>query len=166
MTLTQTQQQTISTWIARTPSIVAGIAALAILVTTLLNWPTRPYVPTEETTSGIVIAVRSAKATGNTDIVIYGYRLPDGTQVFSRAAISEQGAHPAYAWFGVSAGQDIQVAYNASDPEHSIPYRAFPIWTTISWATVYAALAYVVAVLVMKLVARLAIRRETPLPTP
>jgi hypothetical protein len=166
MTLTQTQHQTVSTWIARTPSIVAGIAAVAIIATTLLSWPTRPNVPTEETTSGIIVAVRAAEVTGNTDIVIYGFRLPDGTQVFSRVAIYEQGAHPGYAWFGASAGQDIQVAYNTSDPEDSIPYRGFPIWTTISWAVIYATFAYIVAMLVTKRVARLAIRRETPLPTP
>lgn len=166
MTLTQQQQQTLSTWIPRAPAIFAGVVALVVFATTFLGWPTRPNVTNEETTTGIIVAVRPAEATGNTDIVIYGYRLPDGTQVFSRVPIYEQGAHPGYAWFSVSAGQDIRVAYNTADPEDSIPYRAFPIWTTVSWAGVYATLAYIVALLITKRVARLTLRRDAPLPAP
>ena len=96
MTLTKTQhlKPSTTTWIARLPAIVAGIVLVVVLATTLLGWPARPNAPNEETTTGIVVAVRPAEATGDADIVIYGYRLPDNTQVFGRVPIEPQSAHP------------------------------------------------------------------------
>ncbi len=136
------------------------------MTTTVLGWPTRPDVPNEETTAGIIVAVRSAQVTGDSDIVIYGFQLPNGSQVFGRVAIDPEGAHPAYAWFSLSGGQDIRVAYNSEQPEQSVPYRTFPLWTTISWATIFATGAYILVMLVMNRWARLAALRETALRAP
>jgi len=157
MALTQPQQRSIIIWMSRLPTMVAGMVAAIIVVTTISSWPSRPTVPNEETTSGIVVAVRAAEVTGNTDLIIYGYRLPDDTQLFARVPIEPLAAHPGYSWFGISGGQDIRVAYNSAEPEQSIPYRTFPIWATFSWAVIVSALAFIVTRLFTKSIARMAL---------
>jgi hypothetical protein len=138
--------------------IVAGIVAVLVVAWNILGWPTRPNVPNEAITTGIVVAVRSDVGTG-TDFVIFGYSLADGTQLFPRVPISQDGAHPGYSWFSLGGGQDIRVAYNSAQPDQSVPYRAFPVWSTISLASVLATVAFILGMLAKDLIIRISSRR-------
>ncbi len=52
---TQTQRPTSATRTARLPAIAAGIVVAVVMTTNVLGWPTRPAVPNEETTAGIIV---------------------------------------------------------------------------------------------------------------
>ena len=138
--------RTVRDWlIAWFPAIITMSVMLGIIGSYVVTWPGAPTLPNGITVEGIVVTF---DAEANT--IQSGYPVGEGPSVYRVVAIGEGTADPGYRWNSLSAGSRIRVIYDSSDPQVSLPYRDFPVWTIGSWITVIGFATAVIAVWVRK----------------
>lgn len=132
-------------FIAWFPAGVTIGVVLVVVAYFALPWPDPPTMANGVVVEGLIVTVDLELNT-----IQYGYPVGEGPRLFKTVAIGQEGVDPAYRWTAIAAGSRLRVVYDPSDPNVSIPYLDFPVWTMSAWATLVGFVVAVISVWIRK----------------
>jgi hypothetical protein len=127
------------------PAVVTMGVMLVVAAYFAVPWPDAPTMGNGVVVEGLIVTVDHEANT-----IQYGYPVGGGPRLYKTVVIGEERVNPAYRWRNIASGSRLRVVYDPTDPQVSIPFLDFPVWTMGSWATLIGFVVAVIAVWIRK----------------